>query len=95
MQEFLENFGDLKEAAQVAKLHNILKPYLLRRIKEDVEKSLPPKEETIVEVNRRESLFAVAEYLLLKCSIYLIGRVDFHSEEVLPCHIREEYLLPV
>ncbi len=63
VQEFLENFGDLKEAAQVAKLHNILKPYLLRRIKEDVEKSLPPKEETIVEVNRRESLFAVAEYI--------------------------------
>ena len=63
VQEFLENFGDLKEAAQVAKLHNILKPYLLRRIKEDVEKSLPPKEETIVEVNRRESLFAAAEYI--------------------------------
>ena len=63
VQEFLENFGDLKEASQVAKLHNILKPYLLRRIKEDVEKSLPPKEETIVEVNRRESLFAVAEYI--------------------------------
>lgn len=50
VEEFLENFGDLKEAAQVAKLHNVLKPYLLRRIKEDVEKSLPPKEETIVEV---------------------------------------------
>ena len=63
VQEFLENFGDLKEAAQVAKLHNILKPYLLRRIKEDVEKSLPPKEETIVEVNLRESLFAAAEYI--------------------------------
>jgi SNF2 family DNA or RNA helicase len=28
----------------------VLKPYLLRRVKEDVEKSLPPKEETIIEV---------------------------------------------
>lgn len=31
-------------------LHGILKPYLLRRVKEDVEKALPPKEETILEV---------------------------------------------
>ena len=28
---------------QVAKLHEMLRPYLLRRVKEDVEKSLPPK----------------------------------------------------
>jgi chromodomain-helicase-DNA-binding protein 7 len=47
---FLGQFGDLKNADQVAKLHDVLKPYLLRRVKEDVEKSLPPKEETIVEV---------------------------------------------
>lgn len=49
-EEFMEKFGDLKEASQVAHLHEVLRPYLLRRIKEDVEKSLPPKEETIVEV---------------------------------------------
>lgn len=48
--EFISKFGDLKEASQVASLHSMLKPYLLRRIKEDVEKSLPHKEETIVEV---------------------------------------------
>jgi SNF2 family DNA or RNA helicase len=51
MNDFLAKFGDLKNASQVAKLHEMLKPYLLRRIKEDVEKSLPPKEETIVEVS--------------------------------------------
>eukprot|EP00597_Dinobryon_sp_UTEXLB2267_P004843 CAMPEP_0170077316 /NCGR_PEP_ID=MMETSP0019_2-20121128/14156_1 /TAXON_ID=98059 /ORGANISM="Dinobryon sp., Strain UTEXLB2267" /LENGTH=1791 /DNA_ID=CAMNT_0010289569 /DNA_START=144 /DNA_END=5519 /DNA_ORIENTATION=- len=50
LEDFVSNFGDLKDSVQVAKLHNVLKPYLLRRIKEDVEKSLPPKEETIVEV---------------------------------------------
>lgn len=50
MEDFLHKFGDLKNATQVASLHEMLKPYLLRRIKEDVEKSLPPKEETIVEV---------------------------------------------
>lgn len=50
VEEFISKFGDLKNAKQVAKLHDMLRPYLLRRIKEDVEKSLPPKEETIVEV---------------------------------------------
>lgn len=49
--EFLEKFGELKDAEQVNELHNLLKPYLLRRVKEDVEKSLPPKEETILEVS--------------------------------------------
>lgn len=49
-QVFIAQFGDLKDSSQVAKLHSALKPYLLRRIKEDVEKSLPPKEETIIEV---------------------------------------------
>eukprot|EP00903_Cladosiphon_okamuranus_P007802 g7551.t1 len=48
---FKEQFGDLKGSSQVAKLHEMLRPYLLRRVKEDVEKSLPPKEETIVEVS--------------------------------------------
>lgn len=48
---FLQQYGELKEAAQVESLHNMLKPFLLRRIKEDVEKSLPPKEETVVEVS--------------------------------------------
>ena len=50
-EDFLEKFGELKDADQVNELHNILKPYLLRRVKEDVEKALPPKEETILEVS--------------------------------------------
>lgn len=51
LSDFLEEFGELKEASQVEKLHDILRPYLLRRMKEDVEKSIAPKEETIVEVD--------------------------------------------
>lgn len=47
---FLSKFGEMTDVAQVTELHNLLKPYLLRRVKEDVEKSLPPKEETILEV---------------------------------------------
>lgn len=48
--DFLVKFGEMTDAKQVNELHNLLKPYLLRRVKEDVEKSLPPKEETILEV---------------------------------------------
>ena len=51
--EFVERFGDLRDASDVAKLHAVLKPYLLRRVKEDVEKTLPPKEEVIIEVVQR------------------------------------------
>jgi SNF2 family DNA or RNA helicase len=49
--DFLEKFGQLTDADQVNELHSVLKPYLLRRVKEDVEKALPPKEETILEVS--------------------------------------------
>lgn len=35
---------------QVQKLQAILKPMMLRRLKEDVEKNLAPKQETIIEV---------------------------------------------
>ncbi|KAG6952091.1 hypothetical protein JG688_00013428 [Phytophthora aleatoria] len=49
-ESFLESFGELTDSAQVERLHSELKPYLLRRMKEDVEKSLAPKEETIIEV---------------------------------------------
>ena len=50
VQDFLQEFGDLKTDTQVTKLQSILKPMMLRRLKEDVEKNLAPKEETIVEV---------------------------------------------
>jgi SNF2 family DNA or RNA helicase len=48
---FLEKFGSVTAASQISALHALLKPYLLRRVKEDVEKSLPNKEETILEVS--------------------------------------------
>merc|ERR1711953_577354 len=48
--EFMKEFGDMQNEDQVKKLQSVLKPLMLRRMKEDVEKSLKPKEETIVEV---------------------------------------------
>lgn len=47
---FLNEFGSLKTESEVQKLQALLKPMMLRRLKDDVEKSLAPKTETIVEV---------------------------------------------
>ena len=46
---FQHHFGDLQESEQVHQLQERIRPYVLRRMKEAVEKSIPPKEETIVE----------------------------------------------
>lgn len=49
-EQFLKEFGNLSSDTEVHKLQLLLKPMMLRRLKEDVEKSLAPKEETVVEV---------------------------------------------
>lgn len=49
-EAFLNEFGALKDETEVQKLQVLLKPMMLRRLKEDVEKTLAPKEETVVEV---------------------------------------------
>ncbi|KAE9551126.1 hypothetical protein FO519_005661 [Halicephalobus sp. NKZ332] len=48
--EFLEKFGNCQSEEQVSALQSMLKPMMLRRLKEDVEKTLQPKQETIIEV---------------------------------------------
>ena len=48
--KFLAEYGELSNAEQVEKLHLVLRPYLLRRMKEDVEKSIPPLQETIIDI---------------------------------------------
>ncbi|KAI9015336.1 SNF2 family N-terminal domain-containing protein [Phycomyces nitens] len=49
-KHFFTEYGSLQSAAEVEKLQALLKPIMLRRFKEDVEKSIPVKEETVVEV---------------------------------------------
>ena len=49
-EDFRKNFGDLSSNEQVERLNRILKPYMLRRMKEDVEQSIPPLQETIIDV---------------------------------------------
>ena len=48
--DFMEKYGDMKSKENVDGLHGVIRPYILRRLKEDVEKSVPPKEETLIEV---------------------------------------------
>lgn len=48
--KFLQEYGDLSNAEQIERLHQVLKPYLLRRMKDDVEKSIPPLQETIIDI---------------------------------------------
>ena len=43
-----------KQKEVVAQLHKVLRPFLLRRLKADVEKGLPPKKETILKVGLSE-----------------------------------------
>lgn len=50
LEEFMTKYGKLHSQEQVIQLQKMIAPYILRRIKEEVEKSIPPKEETIVEV---------------------------------------------
>jgi len=50
LDDFMERYGDIKSKERVDELHETIRPYILRRLKEDVEKSVPPKEETLIEV---------------------------------------------
>ena len=49
-EKFHQEYGDLTNADQIDRLHSVLKPYLLRRMKDDVEKSIPPLKETIIDI---------------------------------------------
>lgn len=49
-KDFIGEYGAMTLAADVQRLQLLIKPLMLRRLKEDVEKSIPVKEETIVEV---------------------------------------------
>ena len=50
VQAFEREFGDLSNVDQLEKLKSTLRPYLLRRMKEDVESSIPPLQETIIDI---------------------------------------------
>ncbi|KAK9868512.1 hypothetical protein WJX84_000615 [Apatococcus fuscideae] len=53
-EKFDEWFAANAEAEVVQQLHKVLRPFLLRRLKSDVEKGLPPKKETILKIGMSE-----------------------------------------
>lgn len=50
LESFLLQYGSIKSKEHIDEMHEVIRPYILRRLKEDVEKSVPPKEETLIEV---------------------------------------------
>mmetsp|Transcript_1235 Transcript_1235/g.1738 ORF Transcript_1235/g.1738 Transcript_1235/m.1738 type:complete len:2914 (-) Transcript_1235:233-8974(-) len=71
---FETQFGDLKEKHQVDALHALLRPYLLRRMKGDVEKALPPREETLVEVQLTRAQKQYYKAIYEKNTEYLVSK---------------------
>ncbi|KAL8240546.1 hypothetical protein R6Q59_013901 [Mikania micrantha] len=66
-----------RKARVVAKLHAILRPFLLRRMKEDVEHSLPRKKEIILYANLTEHQKNFQDHLVNKTlEAYLREKVD-------------------
>ncbi|KAI3808443.1 hypothetical protein L1987_24394 [Smallanthus sonchifolius] len=66
-----------RKARVVAKLHAILRPFLLRRMKEDVEHSLPRKKEIILYANLTEHQKNFQDHLVNKTlETYLREKVD-------------------
>eukprot|EP00250_Pteridium_aquilinum_P026525 c33139_g1_i1 orf=270-2639(+) len=75
-QEADEN--DKRRLQVISKLHLILRPFLLRRLKEDVEKSLPLKKEIILYAPMSDKQKEFHEFLINKTLIK-------HMEENLQC----------
>ena len=50
MDHFLSEFSDINKDEQVKKLHDMLAPHMLRRLKLDVLTDLPTKSELLVRV---------------------------------------------
>nr|XP_027204103.1 chromodomain-helicase-DNA-binding protein Mi-2 homolog [Dermatophagoides pteronyssinus] len=66
MQGFLNEFADLSKEDQVKKLHDLLGPHLLRRLKADVLKGIPAKSEFIVRVDLASMQKKYYKYILTR-----------------------------
>lgn len=50
LDDFQAKFGSMSNRSQVESLQQMISPYMLRRVKEDVAKDIPAKEETVIDV---------------------------------------------
>ncbi len=53
LEDFESEFADIGKSEQISKLHAMLAPHMLRRLKSDVMKEIPAKTEMIVRVDLR------------------------------------------
>jgi len=75
MEEFLAEFSEISKDEQVLKLHDMLAPHMLRRMKADVLKDIPSKSEFIVRVElstMQKSVHYVLMLLLINVGLHLI-----------------------
>ncbi|XP_070207054.1 chromodomain-helicase-DNA-binding protein 4-like isoform X3 [Littorina saxatilis] len=66
LQGFLNEFADIGKEDQVKKLHDLLGPHLLRRLKSDVLKNMPSKSEFIVRVELSPMQKKYYKYILTR-----------------------------
>ncbi|XWS72736.1 hypothetical protein CRYUN_Cryun02cG0066000 [Craigia yunnanensis] len=73
LEEFQEEFKDISQEEQISRLHKMLAPHLLRRVKKDVMKELPPKKELIlrVELSSKQKEYYKA---ILTCNYQILTR---------------------
>lgn len=50
LEDFSASYGNMANKEQVENLQQIISPFMLRRIKEDVATDIPSKEETVIDV---------------------------------------------
>jgi len=67
----------------VSKLHRILKPFMLRRIKKEAEKSLPPKTELHIKVGLTETQKKIYRDLLTKSAVEGGSNFSFYRNLVM------------
>ena len=66
LETFEQTYGKLEEEKQIQDLHALLKPYLLRRVKKEVEKSLPKKVESIIRVEMSALQKQIYKWIITK-----------------------------
>ncbi|KAL6273929.1 hypothetical protein ACE6H2_024621 [Prunus campanulata] len=76
-EAMMEELEEKRKAQMVAKLHAILRPFLLRRMKTDVEQMLPRKKEIILYASMTEHQKHLQEHLINKTlENYLLEKGD-------------------
>lgn len=89
VDEFIDKYDNLQESDKVKELQTELRPFLLRRMKEDVEKSIAPKEEILIEVELT-MLQKVCSCFLVHSSLLMHKRklLTFnYITAILPCNL--------